>query len=121
MKHVLKFNLTIAGVLAGVLCVDKLQPDRLSLSRPVGALLLPHAHAQCPPSDAARRFDLNQVTRPELVSLPGIGPAKADAILTYRTKVKTFRRLSQLLRVRGIGRKLFRKLRPHLYIESTKD
>jgi competence protein ComEA len=53
---------------------------------------------------------------PEVLSLlPGVGPAKAAAILTYR-KRRPFRTVDELVRIKGIGRKMVRRLRPHLAI-----
>ena len=60
--------------------------------------------------------DLNQATEHELVQLPGIGPARAQAILAFRARYGPFRRISQLLRVRGIGRATLRRLRPFLVL-----
>jgi competence ComEA-like helix-hairpin-helix protein len=53
---------------------------------------------------------------PEVLSLlPGVGPAKAAAILTYR-KRRPFRTVDELVRIKGIGRKMVRRLRVHLAI-----
>lgn len=50
-----------------------------------------------------RRLDLNRATADELRSLPGIGPALADAILRSRRREGPFRRPEDLLRVPGVG------------------
>ena len=53
---------------------------------------------------------------PEILSLlPGIGPAKAQSILAYRRK-HPFRTVDELVRIKGIGRKMVRALRPHLAV-----
>jgi competence protein ComEA len=51
----------------------------------------------------------------ELQRLPGIGPSKAEAIIAQRTRTP-FRRIEDILRVRGIGRATFRRLRPYLTV-----
>ena len=60
---------------------------------------------------------INQNTAPaELLSLlPGVGPAKAGAIVTYRNR-RPFRTVDELVRIKGIGRKMVRRLRPHLAV-----
>jgi competence ComEA-like helix-hairpin-helix protein len=62
-------------------------------------------------------IDLNHAGVTELCRLPGIGPKRAEAIVEMRRK-KPFTRISQLLRVRGIGRKTLSRLRPLLYIDA---
>jgi len=47
--------------------------------------------------------------------LPGIGPAKAAQIVAYRRR-HPFRTVDELVRIRGIGRKMVRRLRAHLAV-----
>lgn len=61
---------------------------------------------------------LNTATEAELQRLPGVGPARARAILALRERLGKFRRLGQLIRVRGIGRATFRKLRPMITLDE---
>lgn len=53
----------------------------------------------------------------DLVRLPGVGPAKARAIVEYREKHR-FRTVAELARVKGIGRKTVLKLRPNLAVDG---
>jgi competence protein ComEA len=55
--------------------------------------------------------DLNHGTVAELMTLPGVGESKAQAIVRHRA-LHPFTRTSELLRVKGIGRNLFARLRP---------
>jgi competence protein ComEA len=48
-------------------------------------------------------LDLNAATAEQLESLPGVGPATAEAILSYRKEKGRFRSVEELLEVRGIG------------------
>ena len=60
---------------------------------------------------------LNKATAKELESLPGIGPAIAERIVTYRTEQGKFSELSELMKVKGIGEKKLAQLRPHLTLD----
>lgn len=53
---------------------------------------------------------------PEMLSaLPGIGPAKAVGILAYRSR-HPFRTVDELVRVKGIGRRMVQAMRAHLAV-----
>ncbi|WP_212747660.1 phospholipase D-like domain-containing protein [Fodinibius saliphilus] len=71
---------------------------------------------QAKPSDA---FPININTADEalLDLLPGVGPAYAKRIVTYRKKHGQFIDIDQLQNIRGIGPKTLQKLRPNVVIE----
>jgi competence protein ComEA len=77
------------------------------------------ARADPPPVLAAQMVDLNQASERDLVSLPGIGPVKAQAILEWRQKNGGFRKVEDLVRVKGFGRKMLHKLRPYLLVKPV--
>ncbi len=60
----------------------------------------------------ASPVDLNAATAEELDVLPGVGPATASAILTYRNEHGRFGSVDELLEVRGIGESKLEQLRP---------
>ncbi len=77
--------------------------------------------AQAPeaaPSEQRGTVNLNTATADELQRLPGIGPSKAQAILSTRQRMGRFARVEDVLRVRGIGRATLRRLHPMLSIEG---
>ena len=84
------------------------------------SLLLAQASPQSAQGSAAaeerqERININEAGVEELVRLPGIGPTRARAIIEERSKRK-FRRIEDILRVRGIGRKTFRRLRDSIRV-----
>lgn len=61
-------------------------------------------------------LNLNQASQEALESLPGIGPAKAVDILTYRDSIGSFSSVDELLNVIGIGPTILETLRDYLVI-----
>jgi competence protein ComEA len=63
------------------------------------------------------RVVLNAASETELTKLPGIGPSRARAILALRQRLTKFRAVEDLLRIKGIGRKMLRRLRPNVVLD----
>ena len=82
---------------------------------------LPDPDLAAPPARAAKAVDgvvnINTAEVGVLGLLPGIGPAKAAQIVVYR-KRHPFRTVDELVRIRGIGRKMVRRLRAHLAVSG---
>lgn len=62
---------------------------------------------------AMAAINLNTATKEELMSLNGIGSAKADAIIEYR-KANKFNSIDDLKNVNGIGEKTFDNLKDEI-------
>jgi len=69
----------------------------------------------------ARPIVLNSAGQAELEELPGIGPAKAQRILDWRARHGRFRRIVDLRRVKGFGRKTVLRLAPFLVLDRPPD
>lgn len=63
------------------------------------------------PSQGQGKINLNKADEGELQKLPGIGPAKAAAIIEYRSTSGPFKTVEDLKNVSGIGEKTFEKLK----------
>ena len=63
--------------------------------------------------------DLNTASREQLMQVKGIGPALADRIVEFRKEHGPFRRVEDILKVRGVGEKSLEKLRPYLKVGKT--
>ena len=64
------------------------------------------------------RVVLNAASAEELTKLPGVGPKRAEAIVALRTKLKRFRQVTDLLRVKGIGPRGLKRMLPHLVLDA---
>ena len=69
---------------------------------------------------ACAALNLNTATKDELVALPGIGPAKAQAILDYRAQHGGFKRVEELKDVKGIGAKRYESLKSELTVSPVR-
>jgi competence protein ComEA len=70
-------------------------------------------------ASASGVLNLNTANVEELTRLPGVGPSRAQAIIELRTRMKGFKSVEDIMRVRGIGRKTYRKLEPMLRLQGT--
>jgi competence protein ComEA len=66
-------------------------------------------------------INLNTATIEQLETLPGIGRKVAERIIEYRTKSGSFKRIEELMNVKGIGEKSFLKLKPLVVVPPKTD
>ncbi|MDJ0836157.1 MAG: helix-hairpin-helix domain-containing protein [Acidobacteriota bacterium] len=62
--------------------------------------------------DSADKININTGDAEELKKLPRIGPKMAQRIIDFRTEHGEFKKLEELLNVKGIGPKTFATLKP---------
>ncbi len=62
-------------------------------------------------SGQSSKINLNKADETELQTLPGIGPAKAAAIIEYRETNGSYKTIEDLKNISGIGDKTFEKLK----------
>ncbi len=62
-------------------------------------------------------ININKADIQGLTSLPGIGPAKAEAIISYREENGGFKSVQDLMEVTGIGQKTFEKLETYITVK----
>lgn len=101
------------GSLAALERVSGIGPSAIEAVRPHATFSArpPHSTPPLPAAPSAPLVSLNTATAAELAELPGIGPAKARAIVESRAREGLFRRLEDLDRVAGIGPATLERLR----------
>lgn len=65
---------------------------------------------------ASTKVNINTASAEELMSLSGIGPTKAQAIVDYRTSIGAFSSVDELINVSGIGEKTLAKIRDEITV-----
>ena len=104
--------LTLLGaVLLGAALCEAKPAARPAAKPPAAAGTAPAA------APVAGVVNINTATEEQLQLLPRIGPAKAKAIIKYRSRAK-FKAPWDLTQVKGIGRKSLRHLRPYLVVQG---
>jgi comEA protein len=61
-------------------------------------------------------ININTADAGQLIELPRVGPKLAQRILDYRKSNGNFKRVQDLMKVKGIGEKVFAKLQPLITI-----
>jgi competence ComEA-like helix-hairpin-helix protein len=63
-----------------------------------------------------KQVDLNTATSEELQRVPGIGPETAERILQMRKSYGSFKKVDDLLAIRGISKERLEKMRKYLTV-----
>ena len=64
-----------------------------------------------------KSININEASLEELIKLPGIGQKTAGSIINFRKKITRFKKLEDILNVKGIGTSKFNKIKKYIYIE----
>jgi competence protein ComEA len=80
-----------------------------------GLTLGPISGAWAASEAAGARININTASAAELAKLPGIGAAKAQAIVAFRTK-EPFAKPDDLRKVKGIGDKLYDSIKDQVTV-----
>ena len=64
-----------------------------------------------------KKININNATKEELDSLPGVGEVTAQKILDYREENKEFKSIDEIKNVKGIGENKFNNLKDYICIQ----
>jgi competence protein ComEA len=65
---------------------------------------------------AKKSVNLNNESLEQLIMLPGIGIKTAERILAYRKASSGFKKIDELLEVKGIGNSKFDKIKKYIFV-----
>ncbi len=75
------------------------------------------AGASAPDNEKSQSVNVNQADATELQTINGIGPAKAEAIITYREEHGGFQQIEDLRNISGFGEKTIERLKNELTVK----
>jgi competence protein ComEA len=93
----------------------------LTMAGPVARAFAEDRPPQPSSQTAAPALNLNTATQADLEKLPGVGAATAKQILEYRQKNNGFKKVEELMNIKGIGEKSFLKLKPLVTVAPAKS
>jgi len=108
-KHDMKLHksllaLTVAALTFGTVTATRAESAvRPASTTPTTSVAAPKANSGV--------VNINEATADQLERLPGIGPSRAQAIVNFR-KTHPFKRIEDLQRIKGLGKKSWNRLRP---------
>jgi competence protein ComEA len=91
----------------------------LALAAPAGAAPIQEKSPDAKASPA-QLVNINTAPAEQLERLPGVGPKTAARIVEYRQKNGGFKKVEELMNVRGIGEKAFLKMKSQLTVTAPK-
>ena len=72
-------------------------------------------------ANEASVVDLNPADRKALESLPGVGPRTTELIIEYRTEAGGFKKVEELMNIRGIGETTFLRIRELVRVSAPES
>ena len=67
--------------------------------------------------EQTQKIDINTADKEQLMTLSGIGEAKAESIIRYRAEHGNFAQIEDITNVDGIGESLFKKIKEYIYVK----
>ena len=89
-------------------------------SGPATAQQRPSRGAKPPATASMESVNLNSASAAQIAALPGIGQKTAELIVQYRQKNGPFKKIEEIMNVRGVGEKSFLRIKDRLTVAAAK-
>jgi competence protein ComEA len=87
----------------------------------VGGWPVEAQRAARPPAPASTEvINLNSATVSQIADLPGIGVKTAELVVQYRLKNGPFKKIEEVMNIRGIGEKSFLRIKDRISVAAPK-
>jgi len=86
-----------------------------------GAPVSAQKAAAKPAASTRAVVNLNTATASQIATLPGIGEKAAQRIIEYRDKNGGFKKIEELMNIKGIGEKSFLKMKGLITVTAPKS
>ncbi len=83
-----------------------------------GSLFAQQSNRQGSSGSPQAKININTASLEELQTLPRIGPAIAQRIIDYRKEHGPFKKIEDLLKVQGIGERVFEQIKDRITVGS---
>jgi competence protein ComEA len=102
-------------------CLSALAIVSLLATAPSGVVAQTVSRAAKASTTTAGIVNINTASATDLEALPGIGAKTAARIIEYRQKNGPFKKIEELMNVRGVGEKNFLKLKPQITVTAKAE
>lgn len=70
---------------------------------------------------AVKKININTASLAELQKLPRVGEKVAQRIIDFRKEHGKFKKIEEIMKVKGIGEKMFEKIKDLITVEAAAD
>ena len=92
----------------------------LALGLAVAIVVFSLASAYAQSAAPKAKVNINTASASELETLPRVGPKVAQRIIDFRTKNGNFKKVEEIMKVQGIGEKVFENIRDLITVGGEK-
>ena len=101
-------NRSVLALVAVLVCFSPWSADAQRASKP-------------PVAATTEVVNLNTGTAAQIASLPGIGIKTAELVVQYREKNGPFKKIEEIMNVKGVGEKSFLRIKDRLSVAQPKS